>query len=1196
MLSAELGVCIRRSVPSSQIAAKPQVALRQSKSPILTAARVLFTALFSVMFALGFVMLSGENLIAQQATALIAGTIKDTSGAVVVGAKVTLRNSQTNVSRSMASDKDGAYGFTLVPIGTYELSVEQQGFDKYVRKGITLEIDQNAHLDVALNVGTTNQVVEVTGDVAQVDTVSATLGKVETTQRILDLPLVERDTMQLGLLQAGVFAPDQDDGSGNPFSVSGQRSESMTFLLDGADNNDFLGNNIVVNPNPDAVAEFKIITNNYTAEYGRTSGGIVNQVIKSGTNSFHGSLFEFFRNNALNSSDYILQEVPVFKRNLFGGTIGGPLKKDKSFFFASYQGNRRREGQVAPQLTVLSPAERTGDFTEIYTGETDPATGYDYGQLYNPVTGNPYTCAGGVTCNVLPVDPVIQNYITNYLPTPNRPGNEFVSAPVASIRDDQGIFRLDQNFSTKDVLSAVYLIDDTGDSFPFEIVKGASTGGDVPVGSGFTDGYRYQSGSLSWTHTFSSSTLNELRFAANRAASLTSVPQQHTTPQSLGFTSVVPDDPAGAAAPPISVSGAFELGPSPAGPTKIHDVTFQYQDTLSWTHGRHDMKFGGDLRWVRNNFNYDFYNNGSLFFGDFGAFTASPISSDSSGSVLADFVGGYFDNYYQFSNAVYGIRTHSLYFFGEDAWKATKTLTLNYGLRYEYNSPQIDPHNEIIGWYPGQQSTVFPTSPPDFLYPGDPGTPNKGLVYPNRKNFAPRFGFSWDVIGNAKLVMRGGIGIFYDIEDGALNLQFGGQPPHGYVANNYPCYSYDEGCVNSPTASGFVADPFGLSGNFSSSYPDPYPFAAGGYNGTFFSPALPYAFAVTPHFRTPYAENFNFGFQYQLTRDTMIEAVYVGSLSRRAISSTETNFPSLSVLQQQLAANGVDGLNPECARPLAACDSPLDPSGVPTGAQQIYTNISEGNSSSNEFQLTVDKRLSHGLTFRTAYTLSKTIDISSGFRARSSTYSDPTNPRFDRGLADFDATHRLVVSPIWQIPWDKPFASGSAMRKLTEGWSIAAIASFQSGAPFTLYSNNNSSEFDNFLDRPDVTGPITIFRNPRQVQTLSGSCGGGTPGHYYFDPTNLDCANVPLFSHGDMGRNVLRGPGINNWDLSVLKDFKFTESKSLEFRAEFFNAFNHAQFYGPTLQGGTEGGSGNFGQITTDRGARILQFALKLYY
>jgi hypothetical protein len=1134
-------------------------------------------------------MLVGANrAAAQQATAQITGTVRDVSHAVVVGAKVTLKNTDTNISRSVTTDKDGGYLFTLVPIGNYEVSVEQTGFNKYVRRGITLEINQNAHLDVELKVGASNQVVEVSGDVTQVDTISATLGKVETTERILALPLVDRDTMQLGLLQAGVFAPDQDDGSGNPFSVSGQRSESMTFLLDGADNNDFLGNNIVVNPNPDAVAEFKILTNNYTAEYGRTSGGIVNQVIKSGTNRVHGSVFEFFRNTSLDAADYFLGSVPVLRRNLFGGTIGFPIKKDKLFFFASYQGSRRAEGQNPGPIPVLSQNERAGDFSELLTGP-NPV------QLVDPTTGDNYNN------NQVPVDPVIASYIANYLPLPNRqPGNLFVADPVAHIREDQFIFRLDYNPTSKDVISGVYVFDDTPDTYPFQVINGASTGGNVPTGSGFTDANRYQSGNITWTRTISPTIVNELRFAANRVASLQAVPTTTTAPSALGFLTVNPDDPKGTAPPLMSVTSGFNLGPSPQGPTKIHDTTFQYQDTLSWTKGRHDLKFGADLRWVENNFNFDFYNNGSFFFAQGGSYTGDP---------LADFVGGFFDNYFQFSNAVYGIRTHSLYFFGQDSWKLTHRLTLSYGLRYEYNSPQEDPRNEIIGWYPGQQSTQFPDAPPNVLYPGDPGTPNRGLIYPDRNNFSPRFGFAWDTLGNAKFVVRGGGGIFYDIEDGALNLQFGGQPPFGYAANNFPCFTTvsdtGDGCLV-PINGSFVADPFQKP---NTGYDDPFPFISGGNYGQFFNPKLPFAYVVSPHFRTPYAENFNFGFQYQLTKNTMVEAVYVGSLSKKAIGTTETNYPVLSALvaQYQDPTIGFAGLNPECARPLADCDA----NGNPQGAAQILTNISGVNSSSHQFQLTIDKRLSHGLQFRVAYTHAKTIDSSSGFRARSSTFTDPTDPRLDRGLADFDAPNRLVISPIWEIPIGH--GGNSLLQKVVGGWSVATIASFQSGNPFTLYSNNNSGQLDNFLDRPDVIAPIHIFHDPRQQQTLGGDCGGGDLGHYYVDPSSFECnvgqpvglppdpdlpptGGVPLFSHGNLGRNVMRGPGINNWDISIAKNFKFTESKSLEFRSEFFNAFNHVQFYGPTLQNGTEGFDPLFGQVTSDRGPRVIQFALKLYF
>src|SRR6516164_6960788 len=327
--------------------------------------------------ALTLFALPPRPALAQEATATLSGTVKDPSCAVIAGAVVTLTNPQTNISRQTQSGADGSYLFTLIPIGTYSISAAATGFRTFVHSGIVLDINQNARQDVVLELGSTTQIVEVTGAVTQVDTVSATLGKVETEQRILDLPLVGRDTLQLGLLQPGVFAPDPDDGSNNPFSVSGQRSESLTFLLDGADNNDFLGNNIVISPNPDAVQEFKILTNNYEAEYGRTSGGIVNQVIKSGTNSFHGDAFEFLRNAALNSRDFFLPDRTTFNRNVFGGTTGGPIKKNKAFFFVSYQGQRRREGVIAPVLTVLSPAERTGDFSELLPGT----------QLVTPVTG-----------------------------------------------------------------------------------------------------------------------------------------------------------------------------------------------------------------------------------------------------------------------------------------------------------------------------------------------------------------------------------------------------------------------------------------------------------------------------------------------------------------------------------------------------------------------------------------------------------------------------------------------------------------------------------------------------------------------------------------------------------------------------------------------------------------------------------------
>ncbi|MGA8144417.1 MAG: carboxypeptidase regulatory-like domain-containing protein [Candidatus Acidiferrales bacterium] len=1112
-----------------------------------------------------------------QTTTSLRGTVTDQSGGVVSGAKVTLTNTGTDATRTTNSGSDGSYLFDSVAVGTYMITVEKAGFAKYVHTGFVLELNQNGRLDVNLKVGQGSEIIEVKSDIVQVDTTGAVLGKVENQRMIQDLPLLDRDTLQLGLLQAGVFAPDPDDGSGNPFSVSGQRSESLTFLLDGANNTDFLGNNIVVSPNPDAVQEFKILTNNYDAEYGRTSGGIVNQITKSGTNSYHGDLFEFLRNDVLNAKDYFLpagDPKQNFKRNVFGGTVGGPIKKDKTFFFLAYQGTRRREGQNSGVLDVLSDQERTGNFSDIDTQLVNPFTGAD-------IPGNDLAAAGLV-------NPVIQNYINKYLPHANVGNNGFISFPTAAIDEDQGVMHLDHNLTSRDTLSFVYVIDDLRDAYPFLINKGASTGGNVPIGSGFSDAVRTQIGSFTWIHTFSGGKVNEFRFAANRSASLDAVPADHTSPADLGFGNVSADDAAGTA-PPIIFTNSFNLGPSPQGPTTEHAATFQWADNYSWTRGRHELKFGADITRIRQNYNFDFFNNGSFDF-TFGNFT---------GDELADFVGGFWDNYFQFSNAVYGIRTGSLGFYAQDTWKVRPRLTLNYGLRYEYNMPQSDIHNNILGFFPGQQSTRFPDAPSGILYPGDPGTPNRALVYPDRNNFAPRLGFAWDIFGNAKLVMRGGFGIFYDIEDGALNLQFGGQPPFGAVSNFFPS-SY------AGLSGDLVSDPFTAFG-----LENPFPFASAGKVGTFLDPKLPFAYTTFPRFRTPYSENFNYGFQWQATRDTMVEAVYVGSLGRKLISSIETNFPDPVLMQQQLDQFGF--VNPDCARrqivtgqDIAQCTggvSDIDPNGSPTGATQLFTNAGNGLSDSHQFQLTVDKRFSRHFAVRAAYTVAKTIDLTSGFRSRSFQYTDPLDPRLDRALADFDTPQRLVISGIWELPFDYGVHSDGILKKVAEGWQLSGIVSFQKGQPFTLYSNGNASEQNNFLDRPDTIGPVPRV-NPRNANnSFSGDCTSGM-GHYWFDPTNLVCdpcndptcsggeLGVPLFTFGTLGRNAMRGPGINNWDLSLSKRISVRESKYFEFRAEFFNAFNHVQFLNPDNQGF----SSTFGQVSFDRGMRNIQFGLKFYY
>jgi hypothetical protein len=1118
-----------------------------------------------------------------QTAGLILGDVKDQSGGVIPGAVVTLTNLATNSKTRTSTSSEGRYLFALVEPGMYRLAVEHSGFKTSIQSDLRLEVDQNERLNFTLEVGRPTDRILVEADAPQVDTTGAVLGKVENSQRIQDLPLVDRDTLQLGLLQPGVFAPDPDDGSGNPFSVSGQRSESLTFLLDGADNTDFVGNNIVVSPNPDAVQEFKILTNNYDAEFGRSSGGIVDQVIKSGTNDVHGTLFEFLRNDVFNARDFFLPQRTNFKRNVFGATIGAPLRRDKTFIFADYQGARRREGESVSALTVPSVAQRGGDFSALCAPGGGKA-GFDASgnciaggtQLVNPVTGASYPF------NQIPVNSISSNYLTRFVPLPNAPDNGFIISPTAAIDEDQGILRVDHHLSERDLITATYVIDDQRQQVPFPFANGGDNVG------------RNQTLSLAWTHSFERDWINQFRASANRSSLRFAIPDDTTSPSELGFTNVNSDDPAGGAPTIMVVNGYFFVGPNPNGPTKVHDMVYQYQDHVTIPGGRNLWKFGADFRFVQDNFDYDFYNNGAFTFGED---VAGPISGTFTGNALADFIGGFPGNYFQFSSAVYGIRTRSQHYYAEDIVKLTGRITLNLGLRYEYNSPQSDVHNEITGFFgPGAQSTVFPDAPLGILYPGDPRTPNRALVYPDRNNVAPRFGFAWDVFGNAKLIMRGGAGIFYDIEDGALNIQFGGQPPFGGVANtNFTS-------ANLAATSNIIADPFTAVGLI-----NPFPFAAQGRTGAFFVPKVPFAFVTDPHFRTPYSENFNYGFQYQIDRNTAVEAVYVGSLGRKLVTVTDVNPPLPGVESVQLQ-NGF--LSEDCARALAGCINPTsDPNTTLLDIGSLQTSKSVGSSASHELQVSVDRRYSSGLSFRAAYTLSKTTDVTSGFHARSSGYTDPFDPGLDHALADFDATHRFVFSGSWELPVGDVFKRRRVFRKAIEGWQANVITTFQSGQPFTIYSNNDNSLQGNFLDRPNLIGKITKI-DPRRASTFAASsancagesadANGNIGGNFYFDPTAFDCtfnsdghlAPGSIASFGDLGRNTLRGPGINNWDVSFLKRTAITESKLLEFRAEFFNAFNHAQFLNPDRNGF----DATFGEVSQTRGPRLIQFALKLHY
>jgi outer membrane receptor protein involved in Fe transport len=667
-----------------------------------------------VLSALCIVLISGENVGAQQATALLTGTVKDSSGAVIQGAKVTLKNSDTNVIRSVSSNKDGDYLFTLIPIGTYEVDVVREGFNQSVRKGIKLEINQNARLDVVLEVGTTAQVVEVTGDVTQVDTVSDTIGKSVVGETIQRAPLNGRNVLDLALLQPGVTETNGDSSAAGNYSIAGGRTDSVTFLLDGGLNNNLLDNSVVYNPNPDTIAEFHILESNYSAEYGRNGGGVISVVTKSGTNQWHGSAFEFLRNDAFNANDYFnINAQPalprnVLKRNQYGATFGGPLTlpklvngKDRFFFFVGYQGQRLSQQETTGAGTVFTPAQLNGDFSQsagsngLNPNGPDPGvacflTGYYYnspnfadgtGCAVDPVTGNQIpgpantyfqsnsALAAQAIIDPNQINPVSAEYIKLGLLPTNPNGIADYQGAHTDNRNELTM-KFDFLFSDKDRLSVTLGGLRNPQLNPFQFAT-------VPGTPNITQNNNYYT-SAAFTHTFSPNLLNEFRLFLQRSNFFQDKPAAKLPNASQMNIGIVQDDPVGPPNLYFDDSG-LSVGYSEQGPTDLVDTTFGFSDTLTYVHGRHNWKMGGGVSAYRDNTVFDFIVNGEFDFYAGGAGTDNG---------LADFVLGLPSQYFQYPHAPSNIRSKSYYGYLQDEWRVSKRLTLDLGVRYEYNSPE----------------------------------------------------------------------------------------------------------------------------------------------------------------------------------------------------------------------------------------------------------------------------------------------------------------------------------------------------------------------------------------------------------------------------------------------------------------------------------------------------------------------------
>lgn len=1095
----------------------------------------------------------------QGVTGTISGVVKDPAGAAVVGARVTAQNVGTNAQITENTNELGQYKFTSLLSGTYTITVEANGFRKTTLSPQRLSVNDVLREDVNLELGAVTESVTVDANPTKVNTEDAQLG--QSLQNVSDLPILSgaggRNPLALVGNQPGVTyftvgtggVGNPSSSAGAPFSVNGQRSQSNNYVLDGGDSNDLAINtpDSVTTISPNALAEFRVVTGAMKAEYGRNSGAVVMMTTKSGANDWHGGASEIFRNTDLNAVPFFqksptggtatafasgLPRKPQWNSNDFDANFGGRIIKDKTFFFASYLGFRRRQG-VTNSATVVSDADRA-----LINQFGVPAAKALLAEVPAASPGTPTT---------------------------------LFSAPSNFLDRDQGVVRVDHYISTKNRLFGTWFVEDALQLDPFAF------GGSLVPGFGTQAKFRRNNLIVNDTHTFSAAFLNEIRASYHRLASQSVVPVNNTKLSTFGMTGVNPDDAAAEGPPYIVLSGFNSWGNTIQGPQSRWDNTSQLIDNATWNKGRHVVKFGGEVRSYAQNQLFDFENNGYFSFD--GSGTDSGIVTRRiagiSSSALNDFANGYATFVEQSNSNRQGYRTRAYDLFAQDDWKVRRNLTLNLGLRWEYNQGLKEVHNQVSQFRLGQQSSVFPDAPLGIVYFGDKGIP-RSTYGEDLNNFAPRVGLSWDVFGNGKLAVRSGFGIFYDVPISELTLQFLGVLPFGLTNDQNSVADYTR-----PYSSA-IENP----------KPNPFPFHAVTPGSRFNFPNFaPIGLTMMdPNFRSPYSFQFNTQVQYQFAREWNLELGYVGSTGVKLLSRRQ--------MDPAIPGPGATTGNTDRRRVLNQ-GNPLDAlySGAVFGG--ITDQLSDANSNYNAFQVGVTKRLSRGFMITQAYTWSHAIDNASGLRSNSRIDSLLA----DRGNSDFDNRHRYVGSYTYELPLFRD--SKGILRQTLAGWGVSGITTFQSGLPFNITDGQDRClcSTGTGTNRPDYIGGNVVFYDPRNTSAVSGrinsyfnGTGGGTGGAVT-NPFFRRVGTGATFAagagrYGDMGRNVFHGPGINNWDISAFKDFHIGERQLLAFRSEFLNAFNHTQFLNPT----SDINSVSFGRVLTERGARVIQFALRYQF
>jgi hypothetical protein len=1099
-------------------------------------------------------------LSAQDIAGSLRGTVLDASGATVANARVTAIDAETSLTRSTTSDAKGNYVLVALPVGHYWLEAEAAGFKKYVQEGISLDVNQAATVQIQLAVGTNTQEIEVKANAAIVEPTSTNLGQTVGDREILDLPLNGRHFTQLGILQPGVvpITPGLIEAggttrAGQSYAVNGQRPESNNFLIDGADNFNTVDGGFVLEPPVDAISEFRILTHTSPAEFGHSTGSTTNIVTRSGTNNFHGSAWEFLRNNAMDAKSFFADSVEPLHRNQFGGTFGGPIKRDKTFFFLYYEAVRDSQGETT-RVTVPSDPERTGSFADqcpINNGTfnaqgvcIDNASGQpsQNGQLYNffvPPNSPPQP----IPFNQLPfINPISQNLL-QYYPHANSGSFTYVGTQTFVNNTDQFGIRLDHYLTERDALNFRYSYGQSSQTDPLSS-QGANVPG-FPVG----ENQRPQNFVAQETHTFSPTLVGQFRFSYLRNKLLLDEHLNGTTPASLGFTYAPTLD--SAIGPPfIQVGGYASIGDPITGPRNTYQNSFDYTGSVTWIKGRHQIKFGGGYEYDQINVLQGIATNGFFVFSTFPV--NNPFASFLFGQPVFFLQGG--------GNFSRNLRGQAFHLFAQDTWRLTARVTINYGLRYEVPSPYTEEHNLQNLWIPGRQSTVFPTAPTGLLYPGDKGVP-RGLIPTERDAFAPRLGVAWDVTGKGRTLVTAAYGIFYD-----------------------PYYTGQGGPLQDPiSAPPYLQTPQISVPNFSDPYNGQNPF-----NGSFAQPMT--LLVLDPNLRLPYAQDWNLNIEQALGNNWIFQAGYIGTKGTKLPRFIEAN---PTVYDPNLSP--ADNMNFSDQRRLYSGCTVAVPEPCTFSSVGEISGIA--NSTYNALQVSLRKRFSQGFSMLASYTFSKTLDEASTFNITGSASQsvagendlaqNPFDVAAEHGRSMFDARHRFVVSYQWNLPWFSHPQNWYA--RVLGNWQVNGITTFMTNTPFTVYDSSDSSlqgsapEISGFYSsRPNIVGDPNV-----------GSCANGAPvrtPQCWFNTSAFQQATPGTF--GNVGRNTLYGPALQQWDFSALKMIPIHENLNLQFRAEFFNIFNNVNFVLPN----NDISSPNFGQITAAQPGRIVQLALKLLF